>query len=581
MVRTLILIATLLLCGHASAANITVTTSDNPVSVDETFQISFRVEGKQDDEPDFSPLNKNFQLVGTSQSSSISYTNGKISHSKTYTLTVTALHKGKVEIPPIHFGKDKSTAVTITVKDTGYQPHHSGNDPQAQSDSQLIFITAETDTQNPYVQQQIILTIKIYRRTQWADASLSKPGFSGIEARVQSLGKEKHYETQKNGTRYTVTELRYALFPQESGQLTLKPFVLQAKFASGRKRQPIPGGFNFPSLGNFFNQQHVTRVARSKAIEIDVKPIPATFGDRHWIVAKDLQLRETWSDNTSQLKAGEPVTRTLTLIGDGIDAGQLPAINIKDHQHIKIYPDQPATQEQATVQGLLSTRTQKFALIPSADGRFDIPAIEVPWWSSQTDRMEIARLPQQTLVAAGIAAVAPATKSMTPGKSESPPGATAITDPSPASSRTSNNWLPGLSVGLFVLWIITLLAWLRARHNPGAQKIQPATEKPVSLKTVLASLDTACNNQQAAQVQDALLEWAKVIWPEHTPRSLEAISQHVNETFSTELNRLSSRLYGNPDTTWDAKIIQQQAKQINPVAPIPTPKADGLEPLYR
>ncbi len=553
------------------------------------FLPSFKVDGEQDGEPDFSPLNKDFQLMGTSQSSSYSIINGQMNSSKTYTLTVAALNKGKVEIPPINFGKDKSPAATITVNEIGYRPRSSGSDPQAatpngtqtQNDSKLFFITAETDTKNPYVQEQMILTIKVYRRLRWADASLSDPSFEGVETMFQPLGKEKNYETEKDGIRYAVTELRYALFPQESGQLTLKPFVLRAKVASGKKRRRSPGGFNDPFFDDLFSQQtYVTKVARSKAIDINVKPIPAAFTGKQWIIAKDLQLQENWSEDISQLKAGEPVTRTLALIGDGVGAGQLPEIKINDHSQIKSYPDQPVTKEQASAQGLLSTRTQKFALIPSNGGKFKLPIVEIPWWNSQTDTMEIARLPQRTLIAEGITttALSPVTQQPTPVL---PQDASTTSDLPFSLPANSNLWLLGLSGALLILWLITLIAWLRARNNSSPKEEQTEEKETISLKTAIDSLNRACNKQQGTQVRDALLEWANAVWTDNTPRSLEAIAQRVDNDFAEELNKLSSHLYGNPDTQWNADQILQYAKQIKPMGKTASSNNDGLEPLYR
>lgn len=588
MVRICLLICMLLSTGSLFAANITVTPSHNPVAIDETFNIAFKVEGQQDGEPDFSPLNKDFQLMGTSQSSAYSIANGRTSSSKTYTLTVAALRQGKIDIPPIHFGKDKSEAITITVKDAGYRPPGTANGPQSapsavQDNTDLLFITTDTDTQTPYVQQQVILTVKIYRRLRWAEASLSDPGFVGVETMYQQLGKEKNYETEKDGKRYAVTELRYALFPQKSGKLTIKPFVLRAKVASGNSRRAAPGGFGNPFFDDFFNRQtYTTKVARSQAQDIDVKPIPVSFTGKHWIVAKDLQLQENWSGDTAQLQAGEPVTRTLALIGDGAGTGQLPEIPGHEHPQIKSYPDQATTQEQNTPQGLLTTRTQKFALIPSSGGQFTIPAIEIPWWNSQTDKMEIARIAAHTLSAKGVAAAA-APQPAAAGQQASPPGAddNALTSSGPGNGNTL--FLSGLSAGLFILWLITLIAWLRARRpQQEPVKTDRPAAKPVTLNKAIQALTTACENQHATEVRDALLAWANSIWEDQPPRSLEAIAQRVDPVFSAELGKLSSHLYENPEARWDATTILQQAKKTAPVSRASDPVQEAeLEPLYR
>ena len=51
-------------------------------------RIIFKAEGSLDGEPDFAPLNQDFELLGTGQSSQFSMINGNVTSSKTFTLTV-------------------------------------------------------------------------------------------------------------------------------------------------------------------------------------------------------------------------------------------------------------------------------------------------------------------------------------------------------------------------------------------------------------------------------------------------------------------------------------------------------------
>jgi hypothetical protein len=595
----LIIALALFLPISALAADISVKPDRSPVSQNETFRLIFTVQGKQDGEPDFSPLNKDFQLLGTSTSSQFNMINGRVSQSKQYVLTVAANRTGKLVIPSIQFGKDRSLATEVTITDSPVSTGQ-GSDPSTDPvPAHNVFVEASVDSSQPYVQQQVILTVKVFRNIQWADANLSDPAFDGGEMLIHHIGENRTYKTMRNGERYTVTEIRYAIFPQVSGKTTIKPFTLTAKLPSGKKQtqKPFGNAFSDPIFDDFFTRQNYTnRFARSEPIEIDVKAVPKSFTGKTWLPAKTLKLQETWSQDTNALKTGEPVTRTIAIIADGLNAGQLPEIRLDSLNSIKVYPDQPVINDVAANQGFLSTRSQKFALIPSQQGKQILPEIKIHWWNTETNQQETAILPAATLdISAAAAAIprsaqAPAESGTSKpagegaGKQEQP----AKTSPPRQKSDTSGRtwWLIAGNVLLLLLLVLTLFALLRAKKQAkvpvSAHEPTTETTTETSKQQVIKALQTACRNRDAAATRDALINWAAIIWPEHPPNNLNDIARHVNPELATQILRLNQNLYANDETEWNPELISKQVqafanKQQN------TRKTDEqvLEPLYR
>ena len=381
------------------------------MGLNETFQLVFTVSGGQSGEPDFSPLNKDFQLLGTSSSSQISMINGDTTQSKKYTLTVAPKSAGELVIPPITFGSEQSSASSIQVLERAPAA------PDTPGVADELMLTASVDVADPYVQQQVLLTVKIYRRINWQQASLSELDADGSDLLVQQLGEDKQYRTTLEGRAWEVIERKFALFPQLSGDLVINPFRLTVAVADER---PQGGrGYNDPFDRFFSRRPMVQKVARSDAIRLQVKP--AVNGVVPWLTARDLKLQENWSVDPEQLQAGESVTRTVAIIADGVSVGQLPELKMDELEAVKVYPDQPQTNEQASSQGLLSTSSQKFALIPASGGEFEIPQLEVNWWNVSLDRMETARLPSRVLRVRG--AAAPVAGLEPPVQVQAPPAA--------------------------------------------------------------------------------------------------------------------------------------------------------------
>jgi len=586
-----LLVTLLLLMVYAPswAANISVKTDRDPVAINENFRIIFTAEGSLDGEPDFSPLNKDFQLLGTGQSSQFSMTNGNIRSSKTYTLTVAPMSQGKIKIPPISFGKDKSPEIIVTVVATGSaRPQAGPSAPPASKE--LMFITAEVDSQSPYVQQQILLTLRIYRIKQWKDASLSDPHFEGVETRVQQLGKDRGYETHVKDKSYLVTERTYALFPQQSGDLTITPFRVTARFPGEAKKQRSSGSLfsNDPFFDNFFSRQtYEKRTTQSNPISLKIKSIPAGFTGKHWLPAKDLQLQETWSGDIGQLKVGEPVTRTLAVIGDGVGVGQIPEITMTETAQLKNYPDQPVADEQPTNKGLLSTYTQKFAVIPSQPGKHTIPAIEIPWWNTVTDKMQVARLEIAELAASGDAVPVPEQDSVPATPIE--PADKAPEEETRAESMTmptdrTNTILLAAVIIFALLWLITLLILFKKKSAATTVKptANPVDQQKTSRKAALQQLHSACDSQQATAIRDALIQWAKSAWPQDPPHNLDNIAIRLPAEAADQVTRLSVSLYGKDKDNWDAEAIWLAIKNLPSEADSNSKTDDDkLEPLYR
>jgi len=145
----------------------------------------------------------------------------------------------------------------------------------------LIFLDASTDKTDVYVQEQVIFYLRVYQRSQLANASLSKPDIEN--AVIESLGEARSYTTSHQGQTYNVTEYRFAIYPQKSGTLTIPKSVLTGSIAANSRR------LMFDPFGNAGK-----RIRRqSQEITLTVKAIPATYPKNvPWLPAHQLSLND-------------------------------------------------------------------------------------------------------------------------------------------------------------------------------------------------------------------------------------------------------------------------------------------------
>ena len=366
-----VLVAALAWPQVAALAAVVASVDRANVELNESFTLKVTVDTAIDVEPDHSALDEDFYVGTRSQLSNTTIVNGQISRSRTWTYVLMAKREGDLEIPPIRIGSELSEPVPIRVL-----PPSTTLPGEAD-----IFVTTEVDHSESFVQAQVLYRVKVYRAVATRQPRLSEPSIGGVEVLIESAGEERSYESILNGKAYNVVERVYALFPQESGSISIEPARFEARvLRDGR----ITG----------------RKIFESEAIEVIVNPIPAPpadFPDAVWFPAKSVTLTEDWSREPSSLPAGEPITRHIIVTAVGQLSTQIPVIEPASSDRIKVYPDKPEFRDTAEASGIRAVRRDQYAMIGVSDGEVELPSVDLPWWNIDTGAWEVASLPLTVL----------------------------------------------------------------------------------------------------------------------------------------------------------------------------------------
>lgn len=544
----------------------------NPVAEDESFTLTLESGGDLDGSPDLSPLRRDFDVEGQARSSSISIINGSMSRTSQWQIQLMAKHSGRLTIPPISVGGERSPSLTLTVTPTGQ--------PSASTAGGDLLLEVDVEPHAVYVQQQIIYTVRLFSAVALANSSsLSGPSPSGGDAVVEKLGKDKNYQTIRNGMRYDVIERRYAVYPQKSGDLDIPPLVFEGDIV-----QSGGGGlFTFDP----FNQSVRHKRLRSRDEHVTVKPIPAAFHGSQWLPARSLQLEEAWTPDLPQFKVGQAVTRTVAIMADGLTASQLPALAGVAVKGLKQYPDQPSLKDTPSNDGVTGLRTQKIAYLPTQAGKVSLPAVEIPWWNTDSDRMEVARLPARTFTILSAPGGAAAPSPAPAPNAAIPQTATAATaqavQPTPSQLQSASDRWSWIALALGCAWLATLAAWWRHARRTSGRAAPPVTAaEEDSLRHLERSLKAGCHANDAAAAKAAILAWARRRWPEHPPLSLTAVARHCPPPLREALIDLDRALYAQTPTNWQGQLLWRQFSAYKNKKPNAADEQDTyLEPLYR
>ena len=536
-----------LLLGVQALAAVTTHVDRADIELNESFTLEVVTDTNIDLQPDVSVLEKDFYIGQGSQLSNTTIVNGQIRRSKTWTYVLMPKSAGQITIPPIAIGNEQSQALVISVSEPSYAPPGEAE----------VFVTSDVDFSETYVQAQVLLTIKIYRSVATRQPALREPTVSGVEVLSELAGDDRSYEAVIDGTAYNVVERVYALYAQESGQIEISPARFEARvLRDGR----ITG----------------RKVYESKPQSVSVLPIPprpAEFPDAVWLPARDLQLTEDWSRNADEIKAGEPLTRHVTISALGQLETQIPALEPPVADGVNVYPDKPELSRRIESGGIRGVRKDQYAMIGVSAGLVLLPALEVPWWNIEKSEWQIARLPERSIniLPSGEAPVAE--PEVTP-----PTAAEASADPSEGLLPGGGFWRR-VSELLAAIWLLTLIAWWwtsrpqKKRREPAQVPLhrQQARHLKAARKAALAA--------DGHGVRKALLDWGALEWPEDAPRSIGALASRVSAPLADELISLSKLSYGPGGGDFDGDALAKAIRSFSVLKDDDSETKEELPPL--
>ena len=558
----------LLLSFSAHAANNpapSATVDRTVVSEGDSLTLTIRIDdtGSYDD-PDYSPLQKDFDVYGNSQSSQHVINNGHIESWTEWQTTLTPKHSGQLQIPPLAVAGSRTQPITIQV--------NAASTPNAADGSEPVFLEVQTDRSNVYVQQQILLTARVYVAVQLGNMQLTKPDFDN--ASIKQLS-ETTFNRNVNGVPYEVHELTYAIFPQQPGELTIPELVFNAVEVIGSRSM-----FDFPGRGRALRKM-------SKQLTVHVKPIPKNFSGPAWLPARNLTLTESWSGDQQHLATGDSITRNITIRADGLLAAQLPKLDEPKLDAAKFYADQPKLDDQQDSNGVHSKRTENTALIPTRAGQLQLPETRVVWWDVDSDSEKIATLPSETLtIAAGSNTASAPPPTPLPAAQPTQPTAIAPTLTTTPTATTPTLWWQIATAVLTLFWLITLFAYLQLRRQPRAiATIDTAqTAQDINEQNAWRDFAAACRANNPAAARQKLLRWTVLFYGEENVHSIEQLQSVTdNAQLTRELQLLDNRLFGNLHDSgdWNGENLLQVLQEIKNGKPRKNKVDDAaLPPLY-
>ncbi|MBI5595357.1 MAG: BatD family protein [Elusimicrobia bacterium] len=418
------LLALMLLSAPARAA-VSINASVNKTTVALNDQIVLTVTVSADasslPEPEMPSLPR-FNVHSAGRSQSMTFINGRISNSAEYTFVLVPRLIGNAVIGPIGAHAGSQNAQTEPIAVTIVRPEEAPQQPaqpaapaagppgrpqrgaRTGGGAAPVFVTAEVDKKNPFVNEQVVYTVRFhYAVPLLGNAEWAPPNTTGMLS--EDLPPSGHQTASIQGRTYNVSEVKIALFPLTPGEKTIGKGSIRCQVQKGVEVDPF--------ASDFFRQFFSAGLTMGEPVTLETSPItlsvralpeagkPPGFGG-----AVGRFKAKAVVDNAS-VKAGDAVNLTYTVEGSG-NLKALADPSLPDMPEFRVYETVSSLNQTKDGTGVRGSKVYRTVVVPKVSGDLTIPAVQFHYFDPAQQRfVSAATDPIVLQVAPGEAAQAP------------------------------------------------------------------------------------------------------------------------------------------------------------------------------
>ncbi len=353
------------------------------------------------------------RIYGRGSSQQISYINGKISTTISFTYALIPISTGRLHIPsfkvnvdgrqlstkPIDIEVNKCASTSApsnsqvlrggTVRSPGLSVRPAPMSQPRDSQNQDTFAVISLSKNKVFVGQPIILTYTVYTRERVAYKGFSqRPEFSGfIKEEVSPARDMNRREVVIGGERYVAADVaRFVLVPTASGEFEIKPgSLLMARASSMRDifkdffSDSFWDSFMSDSLLNTEEEFEVVPASKKVTVLPLPKPGPKDFSG----LVGDFEISS--SVDKKQIKLGDSITLTVEVRGNApLEA--LQDIDLGSLKDCRVYKSSSSQQSIPMDGGFEYEKRFEYIIIPEKQGKLTIPSLYINYFSPSEEK---------------------------------------------------------------------------------------------------------------------------------------------------------------------------------------------------
>uniref|UniRef100_A6VW28 DUF7939 domain-containing protein n=1 Tax=Marinomonas sp. (strain MWYL1) TaxID=400668 RepID=A6VW28_MARMS len=577
------------LSSSLHAASVTASLNKNVATENEVVQLTLRADfSDTGNGPDLSPLERDFDILGKSQNSQFSFNLGTSTALNFWVVTLMPKSVGTVEIPPIKIGNYESQPIRLTIKSSPQLLDGNGNPP--------VMLKTEVSEIEPYLQQEVILSVKLYTSVALQNANRSVPSHPDLV--IERLADDQMNYQTVNGTQYQVITRDYLAFPQRSGLLTIPPQSIQAMINTSTGRRMIK--------------------VQSEPLNLQVTPIPASYTGDAWLPSSKVTVSTSLDKSNDVPRVGDTLIWTINISAKGALPEQIPTLDFNSTRKYKLYPKPPKFDNQKTANGVTGSQSITVEVVPTEQGPLTLPDINITYWDTETRTISTASASTKSIEIAPLPSTSSKANDATANKqtiSEPLPAQTRSVAPISLAKKTIEKTTQSTQIkpengldlevlqtedgfslrhyliaGLLFLTATMLTIWViiwfkRKKSQPDDIYQVPTLQEFAPLSTsdeqsAYKALIECCRQNSLQSLRPSLLEWARHRWGDNEIRSVDDIKRLTSVQVTQLLMEAELMLYSNnPAHEWQGEPLANALEEYTSGQAKPS-QASQLKTLY-
>jgi len=373
-----------------------------------------------------------------------------------------------------------------------------------------------------------------------------------IDGAIVTLSEDRpeHFTEQISGITFAGIRRFYIVYTEQPGTFTTPPVEISVPYAA---KPPETTVAKLP----------LPRLRLAAALPPEARHLD------YFLPTSRLTLTQRWSRPLTQIRAGDSISRTITVATQKTKAMLIPPVALSAPDGVSVYPQSPSVNDERSAIGEFTqgVRTERATYLFTKAGDYVLPGIEITWWNLSSQRLVTSRLPPAKLHVSDNPAYA----------SELPP------EPEPAAplqpvAPAWRSYLPFFGRSVLVLAIFAGLVWFLWRLWP-------------RLVSGYGSLAANCRDSEAGHWRrlklalssnDAARSYASLLaWLRRQGLSLEEFHARASDaTLDQQIATLSQTLFKKTGKApWNGRALLASLSAHRQLATVSDTRSGDLPPL--
>ncbi|MCU4175910.1 hypothetical protein [Carboxylicivirga sp. N1Y90] len=237
------------------------------------------------------------------------------------------------------------------------------------------FAQAKSNRSSVLLEQPLKVTVTVFTAT-WFTQPLQIENLQVDGAFVQSFKQTQSAIKYVGKKKFAALEFYYIVFPYRDGELEFPALNIITET---------------PAVGDFKGKQVKLT---TKALKINVKPIPKDADAEHWLVASNARISGKWNQSINSLQVGDVLKRSITISANGTLPSFIDEPQIDDVPFGNIYRSEPKYFDDRDNKSVNGRRIDTYSYLLEKKGAFTIPEVELTWYNPYVGKFYKRKLPE-------------------------------------------------------------------------------------------------------------------------------------------------------------------------------------------